>query len=345
MVLITTCTQHPKEKVVHPFFDTTIQGEVLDIKEKVCINQLRVYDTVLLCIMNQRCCEKAVQLFSIKRHTRIACFGKKGNGPGEFYLPILMPSGSYPDGIANDLSFWIQDVNHKKFKLFQLQEVMKGNYLPEKTIFIEPGLLDGYELNFINKEKVMGEDHQMGKGLYFSYDFSTKERKWVDYFPRPDNTFIPKEKIPIIYTVRIRYNKTLQTTVVAYRFFNRIGFYDNSNRLISNIIIGDPVIPNFSQKTRFFVPDNVKTYFISLYLTEKYVYGLMADATQEKILEEPGAIKSKVIILDWKGNLIKALRLDKSINGFTIDEKNQMLYGVVSTQEGFSYIYSYKYDF
>ncbi len=343
MIVIVSCTLQPEERILQPSFDKILHGELLNIKAD-CINQLRIYDTVLLCVMNERCSEKAIHLYSLNSLELLVEFGRKGNGPEEFNLPMLMPSGSYPDGVSDSLSFWIQDINHKRLKLFRLPDVLKGKYLPFKTLFIEPALLDGYDLNFISKNKVIGEDHQMGKGLFFTYDLESEDKIWIDYFPEPQYTFMPKKKIPLIYAVRIGYNKALQSTVIAYRFFNRLGFYDKSNQLISNIIIGDPVTQDFSQKSLYFVPGNVKTYFFGLYVMPKYIYALMHDATQQQTIENPDSVKTKVVILDWDGKLISAFRLDRFIISFTIDEKNQCLYGVSNTKDGFSKVYKYKYS-
>ena len=54
-------------------------------------------------------------------------------------------------------------------------------------------------------------------------------------------------------------------------------------------------------------------------------------------------INSKILVFDWKGNLIAKFKLDGYIYSFTVDEDNDDIYGLTISNEGFSVLNKYSF--
>lgn len=79
-------------------------------------------------------------------------------------------------------------------------------------------------------------------------------------------------------------------------------------------------------------PEAVRTYQ-DFFLGEKYIY-MLYSGKKVKDIRSTGLIESNtVFVFDYKGKIVKNFELDNSVKFITVDEKNQIIYGLLSGED------------
>lgn len=201
---------------------------------------------------------------------------------------------------------------------------------------MDPLFVGGFELNFFKDGTLVGKNHMEGKGNLFLFDPEIRELKWVDFYPRVEKEPLPDKKA-LAYESFIDISENHKMIIQAMRFFNRLNFYTSDGQLEKSITLGNPVEPDFSQETRYFIPRNVDFFYKGIICGTNYIYGLVDLHTSEET--------TNFIVFDYEGNYIKGFQLDRGISKFAVNEKNGLFYGLYyNPEKDGAEIYSYKFQ-
>lgn len=86
---------------------------------------------------------------------------------------------------------------------------------------------------------------------------------------------------------------------------------------------------SFANKISSLVPvESGKVFFMSPATTENYVYVLFVDKNNQEIEANIELLNPRLLVLDWKGNLIRHFKLDQPITSIAIDHSDKFLYGI-----------------
>jgi len=123
------------------------------------------------------------------------------------------------------------------------------------------------------------------------------------------------------------------SVVHSYLFKRRIDIYDIETLKLKTVI-GDT-----NNKVNIVEGDfnNVRYHYVNLVAGEKYFYALYSGHNNQ---EDPTGRKNKIEVYDYDGNPIIEYTFDIPPLLYTIDEKNQMIYGFNNFYE--DYLLSYK---
>lgn len=74
--------------------------------------------------------------------------------------------------------------------------------------------------------------------------------------------------------------------------------------------------------------------YVLSYVTQKYIFvGLCGKTLQETATTGEGASSEHILVFDWEGNPIVSYALNYPVMGFTVDEKNEIVYAVSNIPE------------
>jgi hypothetical protein len=119
-----------------------------------------------------------------------------------------------------------------------------------------------------------------------------------------------------------------------YVYFKRWRIYNNEGMLIRDISVK---IPPFS--SNLLDIDERYVYYGRIFATNNYLYALCKNKKRNESLPEDN---TELQVWDWDGNPVALYNLDKYLFCFTIDEKENVLYGVNRDEENEDKIFKYR---
>ncbi len=79
--------------------------------------------------------------------------------------------------------------------------------------------------------------------------------------------------------------------------------------------------------TRVILGDDAKFCFTNCSISKDYIYALYSGNTRSEISTTTDPSSAKIVyVLDWDGNPVKKLTLDRPVRSIAVDEENQLLY-------------------
>lgn len=324
-LLIFSC-QNSTEEVSSLVSNIEIEGYKQLVGKEVkafgegCFRQIEVIDSVV--VLLDPCSEKQFQLYSLSG-SPINSFGRDGDGPNEFKLPSI----KYEEGDG----IWVHDINKNRFKYFDRENILTGEGYPTEEVLIPPGLLDDSNLIKFADSVFLGANNTEGKGNFFFFNTQTEVKDWSPFHPKVTNEPIEKKR-PTLYEGKLVFEPQKRLLVKAYQFFNQLSIYNMEGELQKDIIFGDALDPDFSQPSKWFVPDEAVYAFLDVKVTGEAIYGLYSGLHQNEYVTEEGypksgLNKSYLYIVNWDGELLKAYELDKYLRSFDLD-MNNFIYGL-----------------
>src|SRR5690606_35731157 len=160
-------------------------------------------------------------------------------------------------------------------KKFWLKDLFGGNYMPRESFRVDTKLLGGFELNFLPQNMIIGKDHIDGGGSFFIYDEEARKKRWIDYFPEMPNS-PGNEKLALAYDSFLDVNEDRGLIIQAMKYFNRLNLYDMEGNLKNSVVIGEEVLPDFSKKSVYLIPQDVISFTVDMHVSDSYVYLLYA---------------------------------------------------------------------
>ena len=156
------------------------------------------------------------------------------------------------------------------------------------------------------------------------------------YLFRPDSGYywVSAYKGPKIYrkndfafSANLIVNEKANSTVCAYRFFNKVQFFDLKDNIVRDVMYGDERIePKDIVVSTFNFTENRKC-FIDICGTDQYVYCVYDGSYDYSQL-------SKIMIFKWDGTHIKTLQTDRKIKKIAIEKSDSYLMAIAADEHG-----------
>lgn len=139
------------------------------------------------------------------------------------------------------------------------------------------------------------------------------------------------------YRVYISVNDACDRICAASRYTNTIHFYYvKTNAQFKRVQLGEELIePFYSTEINRVDPERSRKCFTEVYGTKRYVYCLYSGSTDF-------SAPSLIAVFTWDGKFVRTFQLDRPLSTFTMDEKDDFLWGISRNQNGGTDVVKYK---
>jgi hypothetical protein len=157
---------------------------------------------------------------------------------------------------------------------------------------------------------------------------------WVDMYG-PDKKVYTKNNIACYANLLVHEERG--SIVCAYRFFNKIQFFDLKGNITKDISYGkDRIEPKDNPVELSNFKDNLKC-FIDIYATDQYVFCVYDGSYDYTNL-------SKIMIFKWDGTHVKTWQTDRIIKSIAVDKQHSYLLAITANELTGRDIVRYKLD-
>lgn len=262
-------------------------------------------------------------LYKLPDFDFISHFGVRGNAPGQFNFPHLVPT-TQKDKLAyiyetHNPKLYSVDYDGTMTNIPITFPVIKGAVHSSKEIFATDSAY--YYVDNIRQGKALFKSVQYADSVsmeqIYKLSFSPKHKNWATYIG--DFIVHPSGK-------RIAY---------AYKYFKRLMIYDLETG-VSRVIEFDKDGVKAANDVVTLGPDNV-TYYWGGSGTEEYIYLTYSGRTP---IDVSRAKESYIHVeqFDWNGNPVKKYKLNHWGRNI-VDGKNNKLYQLVYTEDDPLFVY------
>jgi hypothetical protein len=189
-------------------------------------------------------------------------------------------------------------------------------------------------------------DYNITKDEFYGVP-GTGERNKAFYFFHPDSGYYWVEMYGMDkkrYTknnfacyANLLVHEERKSVVCAYRFFNKIQFFDLRGNISKDILYGkDRIEPKDTPVELSNFKDNLKC-FIDIYATDQYVFCVYDGSYDYTNL-------SKIMIFKWDGTHVKTLQTDRTIKSIAVDKLNSYILALTANEFKGRDIVRYKLD-
>lgn len=312
----------------------SIQGEILDSNlEYIGLPaQAILIDSFLIIKDNANASKRefSIHIINVKQNKYITSTCRKGRGPKEIVNAL-----SLSRSISNKRSFTVYSRFKYSFFDFNIDSILKNNnYLPKRTMtFKEPYLIPVHLPN--HQYMAIGPFEQ---GRYrVSDSLGENHRYRFDYPQDPDHKNVPNKFKSKAY--QGNFCLQLNGNYFAFGALNSgiLEFFQATQDKILKIKDWHFYYPEYRIKpdpnriSAPVSPDN-KFAFTAMSGTENYLYILYSGRTfreyQSRII-----YSRDLLVFTWSGKPVLRYSLDREIWAFSVDEKDQTLYGITNLPE------------
>ncbi len=306
----------------------SIKGEYLTFEsEPLMIGKITMIDSLFIV---QNAGDPHAPLFNVyhkESYKLLASFGRRGNGPNEFYNQMPTGVGQY-EIIDHSICMWVRDgficklINLSK-SILNKKTVIEKKIKTPKSVFI------GLDVLILPNDNLFGTSMSQ-KGRFFYYDSETKETNWIRYFPEVKNPPIKEQQMHNLYVSSTKINKDGNIIVSALIYFKRIDVFNNNAELQFSLVFEDsPTDPAFSISDR---PKSFMRYYRDVYISKNKIYALNLERSEGEILEDKYKT-SEVHVFTLEGKPVCNYKLDHIMGAFTIDEENGNIFGITMSED------------
>lgn len=116
-----------------------------------------------------------------------------------------------------------------------------------------------------------------------------------------------------------------------YRNHNTFKIFNDKGTLMQEVDINDAFLSN--QDEPGFI------YRIAATATEKYIYTMALNKTEEAMKKSPHSFKPSIEVWSWDGAPVQRFKLEKGVQQFTVSEKHRAIYGFSPSLDNVIYKY------
>lgn len=240
-------------------------------------------------------------------------YGLMGEKPENFVSVEFVKSNTrYPSG-KDDV--WIVDSKHSLKQV----ECKEGEVALKSNSYLPGNLTRSFNYNFTPEELYATPSRSSNNNAFFFFN-PDSGYYWVDMYAA-----LPKEfnNNPYAFLSEMIVNEKENVAVCAFRFFNKVHFFDLRGNIFKEFLVGEETIK--PQRTQNFL-ESYKC-FIDIYGTSRYVYCVYDGSIDF-------SPQTKIMVFRWDGKHIKTLQTDRSIKKIAVDPQDKYFIAIATNEQG-----------
>lgn len=254
-------------------------------------------------------------------------FGSTGPGPNEFASHTLMPKDMNP-------STYFEILDRTVLRYYAITDTAAFQVSSFSPMVHESGLINGFT--------------KLSDSIYIFPNGLSAEKYEKEFIMFNINTKQFSEFEDVKF-----FDKSVELKSQEEQYFSLIKQIaaHPGNSKFAVFYSEKPYLKIFSSETLlglYHIDSKVQPgsfkFFAHPLATDKYIYVLWIDQSEEEMMADIASLRPMLLIFDWDGNFIKNYRLDKPIHAFAINESNNRLYGVSPLEEDINAIYTCDFD-
>jgi hypothetical protein len=264
-------------------------------------------------------------VYNLNTQKPVGYFGMVGSGPGEVNNLSFVKNIEY--ALEKD-SLYFYDAN--KGRLMGISLKMQNGFALNDLMNSPNPLYKSFCQN-ITKNIMTGQTGIVAE-LFFIYNFKTRERLSIEYFPEISD--IDARMKSYYYSAQLALNENNEKIIVGMSNFDMIQIYSFQGEKIKTICLSEKWISPV--KDHLF--DVSKGYFgmYGIYPTKNFIYVKRREVSVSRENNKYRETNiTSILKLDWNGKLISSYILSGNniLPGLFIDEKLNRLYIIQNTIE------------
>jgi hypothetical protein len=306
-------------KIIHFSEEYFLSGEIMNV-DSIGIAEVEIFDSYL--IMTNYRQPYFTQIYTYPDEYKfIGNFFHRGKGPNDF-LAFTIIKKEYP-------YLWIKDYVNKHVKKINIEQGFDDRSFTVEKIYDYRKIIDPFNVFYLNDTCLLVKDYDITKGLYYlKYNpqkRSISDEEYIMYNYPVDYPLMNK-----MFTVADRIHPHRNKIVSITGVFDQIDLLDldnpekNTSITTSNKIIKYRYVMNSER-------DSLPKYYFYSFCNEQMIFVLYHSHDPNNPVQ--------IHVIDWEGNPVAKLHLDKNIRAIHVDFNQKVLYGIEDERERL-----YKFD-
>ena len=299
----------------------SLKGEFIDV-DSIGIGCVEIF-TPYLFLTTYRL-PYFTKVYKLNNYEFLSDYFYQGQGPEEF-LSFGIIKKQYP-------YLWVNDYKNKRISLINAEKTFNTELVCIEKVLNYKKVVDPFNVFYLNDTCLLIKDYNsVDRELYYlkynpKNDSIEADWKFVIY-----NNPITYELMNKILTLADQIHPDGSKIVSITEKFNQIDIIDLNNPVESFSITTEKNIKNNYFHVNKTLDEELNRYYFSGPIcTNDKIYVLYNTEKNDQV---------EVHIIDWKGNPLGILSLDKYLRYINVDEDNKILYGIDDDSEKL-----YKYD-
>lgn len=195
-------------------------------------------------------------------------FGDIGAGPNDFSFPLSIKAKN------SSGSFSVVDLNLQRIVKIALSKSSVAAINSEK---IDSHLSLSFNLNQTQDNVFFGvKNEKPSKGIFFKYSKLQEKIEWIDYAAANEKKIGAGNRHDLYYNA-LCINENAKVVIVAFRYFNKILFFDYEGKLLNDVQIGETeIFPSWDSENAS-ISRISATYFYDVASSDNYIYCLWVE--------------------------------------------------------------------
>ena len=322
MGLLLSCTEHEGAYSVKHYENVQEQAVEIEGLDSLFASDICVKGNLL--VLQTRYGDKSFHLADLETGKLLRSFGTQ-EGPEGFkkprcYCQFLEEKDS--------TKLVIRELRGNIVNVVNVDELLSHNTLQRKR-FSMPSLHLPKNVFLIDDQQKMigggGVD-----GMIFNYSIDQNRVRWSNERPAIEKNY-PRHITDFIYTAVSDIDEKSRTIAVAYVLFNRIDLFNFDGSHQKTLYFDrpkkiEPILDGESPAL-----ENINYYAYDLEINEGQIFLLYKG---EKFEFEAEAESTQIHVIDYEGNLHKALKVDHVIRKFDVTDDNSAILAVTDDDAG-----------
>lgn len=293
-----------------------IKGEVWQ-KTDFLYNDLRITDSYSIFLSyNENEGDTLLRIYDKNAPLNLAGYGRKEGGGFSSYEFAK----SNTREVSEEDEVWIvknkaslQRIKCREGEVSYAEKIQIPHYMGRNSAY-----------NFTKEAVYVVPSHENINKAFCFYLNSERNPITVKMYGATDTSY---SKTPYAFLPNLIVNEDKRSVVCAYRFFNKVQFFDGEGEIVKDVTYGSSDIKPIINDEGAISYLETRKCFIDICGTADYVYCLYDGSADFDAM-------SKIIVFDWNGNYVKTLQTDRFVKKIAVDPSAPSLLAIGVSPSG-----------